>query len=357
MLGLAAGSAMHVLLVKTSSLGDIVHTLPAVDDAVRRGVRFDWVVEEAFEPLPTLVPGVEAVLTVAFRRWRRRPMNALAEIAAVGRRLRQRRYDLVLDAQGLLKSAFVGRLARARERVGYDFASIRERPAALAYDRRLAVPRRAHAIARTRELVARACGYPVPTGAPRFGLTPQRGVATTVLLAHGTTWATKTWPEPYWIELARHVAAAGLTPLVPWADGEQRRAARIANAVPGARLCPPMDLSGLLAVVSGVRGVVGVDSGIAHLAAAFGKPTVMLFGPTDSRLTGCFGARAKNLETTLGCAPCRSRRCHYQGAAPTWEGEPVGPACLALLPPARAWDALQRLMSSTSLDGVAPPAT
>lgn len=342
---------MNVLLVKMSSLGDIVHTLPAVDDAARQDVRFDWVVEEGYEPLPALAAGVDAVLPVAFRRWRRSPLTGSSEVLAFGRRLRERRYDMVLDAQGLLKSALVGRAARARERVGFDFASVRERPAALAYGRRVPVPRARHAIARTRELFGAALGYPVPTSSPRFGLAPSPTRERDVLLAHGTTWSTKAWPEAYWIDLARRVADAGLTPVVPWVDGEKPRALRIAHAVPAVRVCPPMDLAGLLDLVSGVSGVVGVDSGIAHLGAAFGKPTVMLFGPTDSALTGCRGPYASNLSASLGCAPCRSRRCGYRGAATTWRGEPVGPACLASLHPGRAWSALDHLMACERTGG------
>ena len=335
---------MNALLVKMSSLGDIVHTLPAVDDAASRGVRFDWVVEENYEPLPALAAGVDAVLPIAFRRWRRAALTGTSEVLAFGRRLRRRRYDLVLDAQGLLKSAVVGSFARADERVGFDFASVRERPAALTYGRRVAVARAEHAITRTRELFAAAFGYRTPTTPPRFGLAARPVRDSQVLLAHGTTWSTKTWPEPYWIDLARHVADAGLTPVVPWVDGEKPRALRIARAVPEAHVCPPMDLAGVLDLVGTVRGVIGVDSGIAHLGAAFGRPTVMLFGPTDTHLTGCRGPYTSNLSASLGCAPCQSKRCHYGGAGRTWNGKPVEPACLASLRPKRAWSALRDLM-------------
>ena len=337
---------MNVLLVKMSSLGDIVHTLPAVDDAVRHGARFDWVVEENYEPLPTLAVGVDGVLPVAFRRWRRSPLSSLAEVKRFCQRLRQRRYDLALDAQGLLKSAAVGRCAHARERVGFDFASARERPAAVAYSRRLAVARGEHAITRSRRLFAAALGYTVPTTEPRFGLAAGPVQDGGVLLAHGTTWATKAWPEVFWIDVARRIAAAGLTPTLPWLGGEKQRAQRIAAAVPEARLCPPMDLAGLLELVPRVRGVIGVDSGIAHLGAAFGRPTVMVFGPTDARLTGCRGPYASNLATPLPCSPCQSQRCRYRGAGTTWRGQAVEPACLAAVEPGRAWAALAKLMSA-----------
>ena len=336
---------MNVLLVKMSSLGDIVHTLPAVDDAVRRGVRFDWVVEENYQPLPELAAGVDAVLTVAFRRWRRSPVTGMAEVKRFWSRLRERRYDLVLDAQGLLKSALVVCWAHAPERAGFDFASVRERPAALAYGRRVSVHRARHAITRSRQLFAAALGYQTPTTEPVFGLAPSPVLESHVLLAHGTTWSTKAWPEPYWIDVARRVAAAGLTPMLPWLGDERQRALRIAEAVPEARVCPRMDLAGVLELVSRVRGVIGVDSGIAHLGAAFGRPTVMVFGPTDAQLTGCRGPYASNLAASLACSPCQSQRCRYRDTRTTWAGELVEPPCLASLDPGRAWSALTHLMA------------
>ena len=349
---------MHVLLVKMSSFGDIVHVLPAVDDAVRRGVRFDWVVEEAFAPLPLRVRGVDTVLPVAFRRWRHRPFTCWGQVGCFHRRLRARRYDLALDAQSLAKSAVVMRWAKARERCGLDFASARERIAALAYDTRLSAPPGEHAIARWRRVFAAAFGYDAPCDAPRFGLrrtAAARGDC--VVLAHGTTWASKHWPEPYWIDVALRIAGAGLTPLLPWHGGERARAERIAAAVPDARLCAPTSIADLMDLVQTCRGVIGVDSGLGHLGAAFGRPTVMLFGPTDPRLTGVAGALSCNLAIPnnpaahLPCAPCRQRRCRYNGAAVRWNGEAVGPACLAAVTPDRAFAALAELLRRERADG------
>ncbi len=308
---------MKVLLVKMSSLGDVVHTLPAVHDAVSRGARLDWVVEEDYQPLVALAAGVGEALPVALRRWRRAPLASRREIADFHRRLRRRHYDLVLDAQGLLKSAVVSRWARATERAGLDPASAREGAAALAYERRLRVPRGEHAISRCRRLFAAALGYHLPTTAPAFGLDPGPGREDSVVLAHGTTWNTKLWPEAYWIEVARRAVTAGLTPVLPWVGGERRRAARIAAAAPGAEVCQPTDLAGILALISKSRAVLGVDSGLTHLGAALGRPTVMLFGPTAPRLTGCQGPYADNLAAPPPCSPCLSKRCHYRGP-PRW---------------------------------------
>ena len=335
---------MRVLLVKMSSLGDVVHTLPAIADAATRGARFDWVVEENYQPVAASTKGVERVLPVAFRRWRRAPAQAWPGARAFLRHLRQRRYDLVLDAQGLIKSATVAACADAAERVGLDAASARERPAVLAYDRRVHAPPSEHAITRSRRLFAAALGYGLPSTAPAFGLATRLTSDKSVVLVHGTTWDTKLWPESFWIDVARRIAKAGFTPTLPWLGGERERATRIAAAVPAAELCPPTDLHGALQIVARASGVVGVDSGLAHLGAAFGKPTVMVFGPTDPRRTGGRGRLVRNLAAALPCSPCQSRRCHYQDATTLWRGQPVGPPCMAAVQPARAWSALMQMM-------------
>lgn len=340
---------MNVLLVKMSSLGDIIHTLPAVQDAARRGVRFDWVVEESYRAVPALAEGVDNIVPVALRRWRRTPLKHAGEISTFHRHLRHRRYDLVLDAQGLVKSAVVTRWARARARAGFDAAGARERLAALSYQQRLPVPRGEHAIVRARRLFAGALGYERPRTRPSFGLrAPAVARRNDLVLAHGATWRTKLWPEPFWVDLAKRAAAAGLRPLLPGVGDERERARRIAAAVPQATVYPPTDLPAVLELVAQARGVVGVDSGIAHFAAALGRPTVMVFGATDPALTGCQGPLARNLAGSPPCAPCLSRRCRY--ASP--RGASGGPTCLATVAPQRAWAELTALLRKEQ----APPA-
>ena len=331
---------MNVLLVKLSSLGDIVHTLPAVQDAAQRGARFDWVVEENYRAVPELVAGVDNVLPVALRRWRTAPLAYAGEVRRFLRRLRRRSYDLVLDAQGLVKSAALTRWARARERAGFDAASARERLASLAYGHRLAVGRREHAIVRIRRLFANVLGYPPPRDAPVFGLPVVHQGGGDLVLAHGASWPNKLWPERFWMRLAQQAAAAGMRPLLPWLGPERARAERIAAAVAEAAVCPPMNMADALQRVARARAVVGVDSGLAHFAAAAGRPTVMVFGPTDPRLTGCQGARARNLSASFACAPCLARGCRYRG-----RGDQRASPCLDDVPPERVWRALTELLA------------
>ena len=326
---------MRVLLVKMSSLGDVVHTLPAVRDAVRQGAHIDWVVEEAYEPVAALARGVRAIVPVAVRRWRRRPLLCMGEIRAARERLRRERYDLVLDAQGLIKSALVGLLARTAVRAGFDRSSIRERAATLAYRRRVHVPHHAHAAMRLRLLFAQAMGYTVPTGTPQFDIANGRATGDHAVLLHGAAWSTKLWPERHWIDVARRAAADGLTPTLLWQDAiERTRAERIADAEPRAEVCERMDLTGVIDLLGASRLVVGVDTGLAHLGAAMGRPTVMLFGPTDPARTGCLGERAVNLSSELSCAPCLSRRCRHPDALATSR---QSPPCLGGVAPEAVW--------------------
>lgn len=335
----------HILLVKLSSLGDIVHTLPAVEDAARRGATFDWAVEEDFAAVPPLHRAVRRVIPAALRRWRKDAASSVGEALAFRRAVRRERYDLTIDAQGLLKSAVVARLARAGGHAGFDRGSAREGAAALLYSNSAAAPRTDHAVDRIRALFASAIGYPRPEEAPTFGLTPRGTPNHYCVLTHGTTWHTKHWPESFWSSIAERAVKAGLTPLLPWLSAaEHDRARRIASAVPGSEVAPPLRLHEAIRLLSGARAVVGVDSGFAHLAAALGRPTVVVYGPTDQRLTGCVGPRARSLQANLNCSPCLARTCGYRGTPRNWAGQAVRPPCFASVHPDRVWEALAALL-------------
>ena len=344
---------MHVLLVKLSSLGDIVHALPAVEDASRHGVTFDWVAEEDFAALPAMHRAVRDVIPVALRRWRTQGDRRVREFRTFVRTLRRKRYELVIDAQGLIKSALVTACSRGRVRTGFDRNSAREPAAALFYSRRVAVQREgSHAVDRIRRLFASAIGYDLPVEEPAFGLEgalsrAARGGAPRLkeqetepycVLLHGTTWESKHWPETFWTHLAERAMRAGLTPVLPWlSEAERRRAEGVAHQVPGTRAVGSMPLDAVTDLLARASAVVGVDTGLSHLSAALGRPTVGLFGPTDAKLSGCLGKRAHNLQSDIECAPCLSRQCRYRGEALTWNGEVVEPACFARLHPDRVW--------------------
>ena len=287
-------ATLDVALVKTSSLGDVIHALPIVTDilAARPGARIDWVVEESFAELPALHPGVATIHRVAMRRWRKAPLSAQsrAEWARFRAGFRARRYDLILDLQGLLKSAFLAWQGRG-PRAGFDRASAREPLAALFYQRRFRVDQKQHAIRALRALAAQALGYAVD-GPPRFalGLPPPERLAGmpggplapgSVVLLHMTARAEKQWPVDRWRALAQRLDARGLDVVVPWGnDAERERAGAIARGLARARVPDRLSLSQCAALLAHARAVVGLDTGLTHLAAAYERPLVFMVPDT-----------------------------------------------------------------------------
>ena len=284
-----------VLFIKTSSLGDVIHHMPAVIDArkARPETAFAWLVEEAFAPLVRLHPAVSHVIPVAWRRWRKSlyAPSTMSEIAASLRAIRDLHFDDIIDTQGLLRSALIARAARGR-RHGYDSSSIREPLASAFYDKRYRISRDLHAVERNRLLSGLALGYS-PQGAPDFGLDRARFSRTGSrygLLLHATARPEKLWPEEHWITLGKSLDRNTELRL-PWGtDLERARSERIVAVVPGARVEERKPLDQIAALIAGAQFVVGVDTGLLHLAAALGVPLVAIFTGSRPGLTGPVGS-------------------------------------------------------------------
>jgi heptosyltransferase-1 len=257
------------------------------------GARFAWLVEEAFAPLVRLHRGVDEVIPVAWRRWRKSLLSpaTLSEIAENLRTISARRYDDIVDSQGLLRSAIISRFAHGR-RHGYDSRSIREPLAAAFYDIRHSVSRDLHAVERNRMLSGLALGY-VPQGAPDFGLERARfagsGPRYAVLL-HATARPSKEWPEPNWIAIGQALSGQGLDLVLPWGTpSECARSERLAAALPHCRAAARAPLDAVARLLAGAELVVGVDTGLMHLAAALGVPLAAIFAGSKPSLTGPVG--------------------------------------------------------------------
>ena len=338
----------RILLVKTSSLGDLIHSFPALTDAARAipGVEFHWLVEEAFAEVPAWHPAVSKVIPIAFRRWRRswRAAWRKGELSTFKRSLQAQEYDLVIDAQGLLKSAVPAWLAHGVS-VGYDRSSIREPMASRLYQRCFSVSRDLHAIERIRRLFAAALEYTPASAEPDYGLGPGavRNSSRGLVFLHSTTWPSKHWPEIYWAELTALAYAAGYTVQFPWHDpGERLRAERIMNMAGDGGLLPRTSLSGLKEHLLNAAGAVGVDSGLAHIAAALNVPAVTLYGPTSAGLTGATGVAQKNLQANHECVPCMKKLC-----LKPLPGR-LEPPCFETVPPALVWQVLAKQMETSA---------
>ncbi len=342
---------MRLLLIKTSSLGDVIHTLPALTDAAKHHpeLQCDWVVEESFTEIPKMHPCVNSVIPISLRRWRKNYLKAITscEIPAFIKQLRSEHYDYIIDAQGLIKSAIVTRLARGKHYYGLDKQSAREPLARFAYQQKIAVPRDLQAITRVRKLFAETFNYELPTNMPDYGLDKEKLQLSTsedfsypyLVFFHGTTWATKHWPVEYWIELANIAKQAGLFIKLPWGNAtEKQRAEDIAKQCDYVEVLPKLHLTELATTIVNAAGVVAVDTGLGHLTAALDTPCISLYGPTNPGLSGSVGENFKYLQADFPCAPCMKRECHYQGA------KPVEPACFSRLTPQKVWQNLEKIM-------------
>jgi len=237
---------------------------------------------------------VRRTIPIAFRRWRRRLLDVVTwrEIAAFRDDLQRESYEAILDLQEQVKGAFIARLARGR-RHGPDRASIREPLATLAHDAHHAIDPAQHLVDRCRQLAAAALGYRIE-GPPRFDLKPPPIEASDLVptspylvFVHATSRPDKLWPESHWQKLVASLTGAGFAVLLPWGTGEERaRSERLARNVPAARVPPRLALASLARILADARLVVGVDTGLVHLAAALGTPTLSLFVATDPALAG-----------------------------------------------------------------------
>jgi len=295
----------RILLVKTSSLGDVVHNLPVASDlrAHFTEAQIDWAVESSLADLPALHPAISQVIAVEPRRWRRSLLAPATwrELSSLRTLLRERAYDAVIDTQGLIKSAIIARLAPGR-RYGLDWRSARE-PLRPFYDRTFNVSWKVHAVERNRQLAAQALGYTLSVPA-RYGIAPpplepdmrewiqQLDGKPYAVLLHGTSARAKLWPEHQWIKLADHVHHRGLIPVLLWGSEEEHlRSERIAKPIKNARVAPGLRLSAIASLLGGADVVFGVDTGLAHLAVALGRPTIGIYCATDPQATGLYGSK------------------------------------------------------------------
>jgi len=279
-----------------------LHTLPALSDAQAAipHLEVDWVVEENFAEIPQWHSAVKRVIPIALRRWRKeKNLSALNETRAFFRLLRLNKYACIIDAQGLLKSALVSFWAHGPS-YGLDFKSAREPLASLFYKHKIAVAKNQHAIDRIRELFAQTLKYdiknPVDYGIKNFFKASPSHEKYWVFV-HGTARTDKCLPETQWIELAKRAKAQGFAVKLPCGnDVELQRAERIATAVgEHVQVLPKMSLYDLAMVFLRAYGVIAIDTGLGHLAAALDVPVTSLYQTTDPKLIGTIGAHCTHI--------------------------------------------------------------
>ena len=346
---------MKILIVKLSSLGDILHMFPATSDLRRCFPEADihWLVEPSFAEAAGWHSAINNVITVPLRYYKKRWWNIPALLIKLRRQLRAENYDFVLDAQGLLKSALLSRLAGAAV-FGFDAKSARESLAARHYKKTASVPEGLHIIEKNRQLVAKLFNadltQPIDFGLDKFrknqiqtdlpSALKEISKLPYIVLLHGTTWNSKHWPEPAWQELIDIFSQHGWYCILPWGNEvECQRAYRLQGARDGhTQVLPKLSLTDLMNVLLHARAFISVESGIGHLAAALDVPGVMLHGPTSPNYSGILGKSCIHLTSNLACSPCFKRECPILHGA-------INPPCQKDITPQQVYQKYLSLIS------------
>ncbi len=319
---------MRILLIKLTSLGDIVHALPALSDALAAipDLRVDWVIEESYAEMVSQHPAVENVIPVPYRTIRKQGLGglpmAISQWRKLRRQLRGETYDCVIDAQGLLKSANLVFINKAPT-FGFNFQSAREPLAAALYKNRIQVSKNQHAIERQRQLFAKALNYARNDNPARYSLEARKWKSEAseflqqhelpsdyLMFLHGSAWTTKTWPESRWRQLAEEFNERTVDVLIPWGSNDEHdRAQRLSKNLAHVHVLPKLSIVEVGKIIANARAVAGVDSGLGHIAAAFDVPGLVLIGPTDPELIGHYGKLQRMIVSTFPLAPCYRRQC------------------------------------------------
>ena len=330
-------------------MGDLVQTLPALSDAARAipDISFDWIVEESFAQVPAWHHKVETVIPSAFRRWRKNWSLAFksGEPQTFLKRVRAREYDLVVDVQCELKSAFASRLAKG-PRYGYDRRAVHEWGAHFVYKRKFFVPKDQHSMQRMRQLLATSLGYKYDEDLLDYGIERSRLAPVNLdlpekflVFIHSTSWTSKIWPEFYWQDLLRQVTSTGYSVVLPWGDeAERQRSLRIAGNDERALVLPQLSISEKASIIERATATVGLDTGLSHIAAALDVPSITIYGATDPRLVGALGKHQLHFSSSFECVGCHEVECKYEGIAE------FKPACLVEIKPNHVWQKLESIL-------------
>ncbi|NQZ54648.1 MAG: lipopolysaccharide heptosyltransferase I [Piscirickettsiaceae bacterium] len=344
---------MRVLIIKLTSMGDLMHALPAITDASQAiaDIEFDWVVDQTFSDVPLWHPNVKNVIKTAHRQWRKQPIAAWREgrFSDFYQQLNAQDYDVVIDLQNNLKSAFVSWLYKG-DIHGLDKECCHEKPAYWAYKYRYTVDTKQHAIEQIRELLAKALQYDLPNQSADYGVDlshyalpkldfelPERFL----LFVHNASWITKLWPISSWQILVDKAVEQGYSVLLPCGnDEEYQRAQQIASINAHAFALPRLSLNHVAAITHKAQGAICSDTGLAHLAAVAGIPAVTIYGATDTKRIGTYGKNQQHMVSDFACAPCYKRQCPLENSE---NGEPV---CMANINMAQVWNRLQAILQA-----------
>lgn len=360
----------RVLIIKTSSMGDVIHALPAVTDLINNipDVTVDWVVEKSFVDIVKNHKNINKIITINLRAWRKDlfDLNTYIELKKCIKNIRAEKYDYIIDAQGLFKSVLLSILVKKNKHSnlkvythGLDKSSIRGKYISWLYNKTYSIDKNLHAIDRLRLLFAEIFNYKFNNLKMTYGLNNKASkdckVATNnkyLVFLHCTTWESKKWPKYYWQELIKLAIENGYQ--VKLNSGNQQEylytKQLIENIVKTSAessnkifAMPPQSIASLIGVISSSTGVVSVDTGLGHLAAALDKPGVGIFGATDTKKTAFLSDKFNNLKPKYSCSPCLLRVCDKLDLNSC---EETYPPCYKEINPDKVWYNLNNIIKN-----------
>ncbi|CAL1328984.1 lipopolysaccharide heptosyltransferase RfaC [Candidatus Providencia siddallii] len=299
---------MKVLLIKTSSMGDIIHCLPALTDAKKiiPNIKFDWVIEKDYSQIPTWHNATKNIFIAPIRQWRKNLFSTKVKIERniFYKKLQKTYYDAIIDAQGLLKSVFfVTRFSNGIKH-GYDFYSITEKLASFFYNQKHYIKKQQHAVERIRQLFAKSLKYKYKNTKGDFNIINFFSKLTNktskpyIIFLHSTTRKNKHWPENHWRELIFNIKKLNIKIKLPWSNTyEQQRAFRLAKDFNFVNILPKMTLIEIGQQIFNAKAIVSVDTGLSHLASALNIPNITIFGPTNPKLIGGYGEKQYSIKS------------------------------------------------------------
>lgn len=338
----------RILLIKLTSLGDVLHVLPALTDAHRAypELEIDWVIDENFQEVATWHPAIKKIFTTNHRKWRKSLISAIRPISSLIKEARKTDYDLIIDGQGNFKTALLSLFMKGSS-AGYDSKSIREPIASIAYRYKHSIRKKSHAIDRLRRLFALSLGYKMPSTLPEFLIQKEKFRAPPIALPekyfvfiNNASWKTKLWPEEHGIKLVNRLAELGFTTLLPWGNLEEKAKAKRLAVNDKTIVLPKLSLSEIGFIIARAKACICMDTGLSHLTAALNIPSVILYGSTDSGLIGANGKNQLHILSSISCAPCNKKICKFPARG-------LNPPCLAAITPEMV---LEKLLNSYTPD-------
>lgn len=294
---------MKVLIIKISSMGDIIHTLPAVTDATEAipDITFDWIIEKTFSEIPKWHPSINKIIPIKLRscKYKWHKLSTWKEYYQQIKQCNSQKYDLIIDAQGLLKtSLFITNIINNNSlKHGLSYKSATEPMACFFYHKRHYIKKNIHAIERTRQLFASSLKYPLPSGSGQYNIKhifssqiPQHHFPPYLIFFHSTTQLRKHWPEENWYIITKYAIDSGYHIKLPfWNSNEELRVKRLQDHYNQITILTHPTLHQIAIEILQSEAIISVDTGLSHLAAALNHPNLTLYGPTNPKLIGIYG--------------------------------------------------------------------